>query len=221
LRFRCRQGRTTLRPHYRGGCGLLPFHRRCPTAPCSARRCLACRGGYLCALSRGSTPYWAAVPRVVPPSWATTHHPFSPCSIASTHSMLGTKRMVPRLCPAMLGTAYRWLPAGARREQREGAPQLIAGQRARYRPGWCYSIWHHAEQTWCIVCLGWCARPGAGRYVVGQCLRVRGKRLKCGASPTCSPLASPRRPAISNAEHGWHSRGTTRVVPSIYWVETI
>jgi hypothetical protein len=135
------------------------------------------------------------------------HHPFSPCSIASTQRMLGTKRMVPRPRPAMLGNAYRWLPAGARTEQREGAPHLIAGHGARYRPGWCDLIRHHAGQRWRIVCLGWCARPGSGRNAVGLCWRERGKRPKCGASPTCSPLASPRRPAISSAKRGWHSRG--------------
>jgi hypothetical protein len=44
---------------------------------------------------------------------------------------------------------------------------------------------------------------------------------KCGASPPFPPPVLPVGQATSSAEHSGESRGTTRVVPSMVWVEAV
>jgi hypothetical protein len=46
----------------------------------------------------------------------TTPHPFSPCSIGSTHGVLGTARVVPRLCPVRSALPVACPTEGASRE---------------------------------------------------------------------------------------------------------
>ena len=103
-----------------------------------------------------------------------------------------------------IGLADRWPPAGASKEQGEGALQMFAGQHELYRPGWCALCLRGA------MCLhvqrqcrghGWCGIRVDGCAVVQHCSDERVKRLECGAPSLYSLLvpAGNKRTAVPSA----------------------